>query len=85
MIDLTILRERNPAAAEFVADWDKKYGRAYNFESSEDQAIFYEGVVEMARYLATNSTTGNLHVAVNSDGVWQLESMVTPTQPSLLS
>jgi hypothetical protein len=69
MSDLTITKEKNPAAAKFIETWRSKYQRSYDFTDVADQAIFYEGMLEMARFVATNNGGANLEVAASTEGV----------------
>jgi hypothetical protein len=78
MSDLTILKEKNPAVAEFVEAWKKKYARDYDFSKTADQADFYEGVLEMTRHMAVNSVTGRLLVVPTTTGVGKLEVCAAP-------
>jgi len=77
MSDLTILKDRKPAIAEFVERWRFKYQRAYDFSKIEDQAIFYEGLVEMGRHLPLNAQFGQAAVTVNVEGVEGLQVTLT--------
>lgn len=78
MSDLTILRENNPASAEFVEAWRQKYQRSFDFSSTEDQAIFYEGMVELARHIATQTGAARLGVTVSTKAVSEVSVSVTP-------
>jgi hypothetical protein len=69
MSETTILRERNPAVAEFYEHWKARYQRNYDFSKTEDQADFYEGMTEMARHIATNSAGAFLQSQVSNSGV----------------
>lgn len=72
MSDLTVLREKNPALAEFVQAWESKYQRAYDLSEVGQQADFYEGVLEMARHIAKTNSGANLRVGVSTTGVSEL-------------
>ena len=74
MSNTTILKERNPATAEFVEVWRAKYERAFDFTDESEKAIFYEGVVEMARHIATAADTATLGVILSVDGVSSLRA-----------
>lgn len=78
MDDLTILREKNPTAAEFVEGWQKKYQGDYDFSLVEDQALFYEGMVEMARYVAKNNSGAGLKVSTSTTGVQSISVNLMP-------
>jgi hypothetical protein len=69
MSDTTILKEKNPAVAEFVEQWRAKYQKSFNFSNTEDQADFYEGMLEIARHIATNSAGAFLQIQVSNSGV----------------
>jgi len=78
MSDTTILREKHPAVAEFVEHWRAKYQRHYDFSKTEDQADFYEGMLEIARHIATNGAGANITVATSTSGVSGLNVSVSP-------
>lgn len=78
MSDTTILREKKPAVAEFVEQWRSKYQRQYDFSKTEDQANFYEGMLEMARHIATNNAGADLSAQVSTMGVSSVPVMVIP-------
>lgn len=67
--DTTILREKKPDVADYIETWRKKYQKSYDFTKSEEQATFYEGVLEMARFIATTNTGATSVVFVNTEGV----------------
>ena len=82
MNDLTVLREKNPAVAESIEAWLRKYQRAYKFADVADQATFYEGMVEMGRHVATNTAGASLEVKVSTEGVSSVEVSATPKSSS---
>ena len=69
MDDMVVLRERNPATAEFVAAWRQKYERTFDLTDDAEKATFYEGVVEMARHIATSADTVTPRAIMSIDGV----------------
>lgn len=75
MID-AILTEKNPKLAEFLDRWSNKYNRSYNFSDTSDQAIFYEGVVELARHVASETSGANMSITTNTAGVGSLQVVV---------
>lgn len=82
MNDLTVLREKNPAMAESIEAWRRKYQKTYNFADVADQATFYEGMVEMGRHVATNAGGASLEVKVSTEGVSHVEVTATPKASS---
>jgi hypothetical protein len=78
MQDLTILREKNPAMAESIEAWRRKYQRNYDFNDSADQATFYEGMLEFGRHVATNAYGANVSLSVSTQGVSGLSVSVMP-------
>jgi hypothetical protein len=73
-----ILRQKNPALADFTERWQSRYSRSYDLSSTSDQADFYEGVLEMARHMASASKTGRLELSVSPDGPAGLKLDVVP-------
>lgn len=69
MSDTTILRTKKPAVADFIDQWRAKYQRQYDFTKTEDQADFYEGMLEMARHVATNNNGAGVQVTASTEGV----------------
>ena len=68
--DMTILRQKEPAIAEFIDDWKKQYeNRKIDLTKEEGQAEFYEAMVEMARHIAHVSDSVTLSTLVNNLGV----------------
>ena len=78
MSDTTILRENNPETAQFVEAWRAKYQRAYDFTDEVEQANYYEGVVEMARHIATSGGSASLSAEVSTKGVSEVRSLASP-------
>jgi hypothetical protein len=77
-MSMEILRQKNPSLADLTERWQNKYSRAYDLSSTRDQADFYEGVLEMARHMASASTTGRLELSVSPDGPSCLKLNVIP-------
>lgn len=75
-----ILRQKNPDLANLLDRWVDKYERSYDLSSVRDQADFYEGVLEMARHMASASSTGRLNLAVGPSGPNELKLSVTPLE-----
>jgi len=74
----TILEENNPAAAEFLKLWQSKYQENFDLSKIEDQANFYEAVLEMARFMAKNSSTASIECSPTSVGVGCFSISTTP-------
>ena len=72
MSDLTVLKEKNPAVAEFVQAWEAKYQRTYDLSEVGQQADFYEGVLEMARHVAKTNSGVTLKIGVSTTGVSEM-------------
>lgn len=73
-----ILRQKNPTLADLVDRWNSRFAKSYDFNSAKDQADFYEGVLEMARHMASASSTGRLELEVSPDGPTSLKLNVIP-------
>jgi hypothetical protein len=73
-----VLRQKNPSLADLVDRWNSRFKRSYDFTWTRDQADFYEGVLEMARHMASASSTGQLELSVSPDGPTSLKLNVTP-------
>lgn len=75
------LQQKNPALSDLVDRWHSKYGnRSYDLTSVRDQADFYEGVLEMARHMASASSAGQLQLNVGPSGPNGLKLLVTPLE-----
>lgn len=72
MTSLEILKEKNPQAAEFLKYWIEKYQKNYDFSKQEEQALFYEGMLEIARFTAKNSTNGFFRITPCSSGLSEI-------------
>jgi hypothetical protein len=73
-----ILKEKNPAAAEFIRIWTDKYQKNYDFSSPEEQALFYEGMLEMARFVAKNSQFASVRSTPCSSGLSEVIVGIVP-------
>ena len=69
MSDTTILKEKHPEIAEFVEAWRSKYERNFDLSDEVEKANFYEGMVEMAKHIATNADVVSLKSCISIDGV----------------
>jgi hypothetical protein len=78
MKDITILKEKNPSMAAYIEAWRNRYQRSYDFSKTEDQATFYEGLVEMGKHVPINSGLASIELKVNSEGVESLTFATTP-------
>jgi hypothetical protein len=78
MLSLEILKEKNPAAAEFIRIWTDKYQKNYDFSSPEEQALFYEGMLEMARFVAKNSQHAFVRSTPCSSGLSEVIVGIVP-------
>ena len=75
---MTILREKKPAVADFIGQWQQKYQRAFRLTDAAEQANFYEAMVEIARHLAHSSTSVAVSLTVSNEGVDGLRLSVCP-------
>ena len=73
-----ILREHKPDVADFVDRWCAKYQRSYDFTNKEDQATFYEGMVELGRHIPMHNGTASLGISVSVQGVSGVQVHVAP-------
>ncbi len=68
--DMTVLRLKNPAIAEFLDQWKSKYEkRRFDLTKESDQADFYEAMLEMARHIAHVADSATLDTIVSIEGV----------------
>lgn len=72
MTSLEILKEKNPAVAEFLELWISKYQKNYDLSKPEEQATFYEGMLEIARFIAKNNQSAFLRCTPCSSGLSEL-------------
>jgi hypothetical protein len=77
---MEILRQKNPNLAEFIDQWKSKYAnRVFDLENNvADQADFAEGMMEMARHMASGMKSADLSLTVCNDGVAGLEVSGSP-------
>lgn len=76
-----ILQQKNPSLADLVQRWQSKYAnKSYDLTSVKEQADFYEGVLEMARHMASASKDGRLQLTVGPNGPNGLQLLVTPLE-----
>ena len=78
MSDTTILRQHDQATADFIDRWRAKYRRNYDFSKTEDQPDFYEGMLEMARHIATHNSGAGVLCSASTRGVDLLSVGVVP-------
>ena len=80
MSDLEILRQKNPNLAEFIEQWRNKYGnRVFDLENNvADQADFAEGMMEMARHMASGMRSADFTLKVCNEGVTGFEVSGAP-------
>lgn len=69
MSDKEILKQKNPQLAEFIEQWQAKYDKTFDLTTKEGQAIFYEGILEMARHMAIDLKSVTLKIDVCNEGV----------------
>jgi len=77
-MSIEILRNKNASLADLTERWRSRYSRSYDLSSARDQADFYEGVLEMARHMASASSTGRLELNISPDGPSCLTLNVIP-------
>ncbi len=75
---MEILRQKNPPLAEFLELWKSKYEGVHDFEGNEQRAKFYEGVLEIARFIAATSQSASVKLGVSTEGVDSLQIQVVP-------
>ena len=68
----------NPDVAELVERWNNRYAKSYDLSSVREQADFYEGVLEMAKHMASSSSTGQLSLTLGPSGPNELRLNVVP-------
>ena len=78
MSDTTILKEKRPDIAEFVEAWRAKYERTFDLTDEAEKANFYEGMIEMARHVATTAEAVTLSSMLTVDGVSTVRADVIP-------
>lgn len=74
----------DPKLREWIENWNKHYSGEYAFKQTYSPGeknrsmLFVEGVVEMAKYMVTNSKNVRVTTQVNAQGITQLVIDVTP-------
>ena len=77
--EMTVLRQKEPAIAEFLDDWRSRYEhRQFDFSNETDQADFYEAMTEMARHVAQVAGSATLSSLVSVSGVDTLYLKAAP-------
>lgn len=77
MNNYTIMKERNPQAAEFLERWEAKYGRFFDLKTQAERASLYEGLLEMARFISQNNQTAKIDMRISTEGISSLEMQVS--------
>lgn len=73
MIDLSVIKNLNPAQAGFLESWKNKYEKNYDFSETEQQALFYEGMLELARFVAKNNNKALLKSEICPQGFSEIK------------
>ena len=82
MFDFSVIKNTNPAIAGFVEYWKNKYDRKYDFSKVDQQALFYEGMLELARFVAKNSENANVNSFLGPAGFSEIKISLNPLAPS---
>lgn len=82
MFDFSVIKNMNPAIAGFIESWKNKYDREYDLSEFDQQALFYEGMLELARFVAKNSQKANLTTTLSSLGFSEIKISLNPLEPS---
>lgn len=67
--DLTVLRQKNAAEADFIQVWRNKYQRKFDFSIEKDKADFYEGLLELAKHIPIGSSVAAVNISASTDGI----------------
>ena len=78
MSEISILKEMNPTVAGFIESWKSKYERKFDLSDVEQQAIFYEAMLELARFVAKTSDHAALSCELCTEGISQVKLLVKP-------
>jgi hypothetical protein len=81
-MEISILKDKNPAIAGFVESWKKKYEKKFDLKDSEQQAIFYEGMLELARFVAKSSESASLRTTLCTSGISEVIIAIMPSDSS---
>lgn len=81
-MEISILKDMNPAVAGFIESWKNKYEKKYDFSDTEQQAIFYEGMLELARFVAKSSESAFIRTTLCSSGISEISLGITPEDSS---
>ena len=57
----------------------QRFERNYDFSRMADQATFYEGMQQLARFCAQHSRQGRISIGVGGTGIVSVEASVTPS------
>jgi hypothetical protein len=82
MFDFSVIKNMNPAIAGFIESWKNKYDRKYDFSQVDQQALFYEGMLELARFVAKNSEGADVTSLLNPSGFSEIKISLNPLVPS---
>lgn len=66
---IEIIKAKNANLGQWLEQWQKRYEKKYNFADSNDQATFYEGMMEMTKHIAHASNGASLSLVLNPEGV----------------
>jgi hypothetical protein len=67
--DVEVIKAKNANLGQWIEQWKKRYEKRYNFSDQNEQATFYEGVLEMAKHIAHASNGASLSIVLNPEGV----------------
>lgn len=78
MFDESIIKKMNPTFAEFINYWTNKYEKKFDFSKVEDQALFYEGMLEFARFVAKTHQHASIETVVCQTGISEIKVSLNP-------
>jgi hypothetical protein len=67
--DVEVIKAKNPNLGQWIEQWKKRYEKRFNFSNPNDQADFYEAMLEMARHLCHSANGASLSLVLNPEGV----------------
>jgi len=72
------LRETKPELADVVEQLEARYGRAFDLGEMADQATCAEGMQELGRHIARNSSQATISIGVGAKGITQVTITANP-------
>lgn len=71
-------KKMNSTFAEFIESWKNKYAKKFDFSKIEEQALFYEGMLEFARFVAKTHEQASVQTLDCPSGLTELKISLNP-------